>query len=900
MQTRNKKSANKTEASSRELLGTELFLFESIQLSDSSQVIQMKSTWFLIVYLLALQATKEVDCLGSPAVDGPAVSPKQEAPVQRKIDFTNEIKPILAARCYECHGPDKTKSGLRLDRRDHAMKGGDSGLVILAGNHAESLVVRYVTGANESQIVMPPKGDRLSTEQIDLLKAWINQGASWPADTEPDKPRSPDHWSFKPPQRPLVPSVQAQSWGRNPIDAFVLARLERENVPPANVADRSTLIHRLSLDLLGLPPTRQEVSDFVSDEAPAAYDNLINRLLASPHFGERWGRHWLDLARYADSDGYEDDKFRPDAWRFRDWVVDAYNRDMPFDQFTLFQLAGDLLPGTNYEQKLATGFHRMTLSNNAGAGGVKEEYRVKAVKDRINTTGTVWLGLSFGCAECHSHKYDPLSQREYYELYAFFNNLEDTGTPAPPAPARYVREHEEATRLFNQQLRKTQAAVADYENKVLPFKQQQWEETAKESQGLPESIQQILVVVKDQRTRAQRSELTKYFRAMDSEYARLKMALFVGDEVGNNRPLPPSDKAIVIAANLNPRKSYVQKQGDFLRNGVQVEPATPAFLPPLQLRGPQADRLDLATWIVDPRNPLASRVAVNQIWQHLFGQGLVPTVDNFGVKGDRPSHPELLDWLATEFIARGWSRKAMIRLVVSSSTYRQSSQYRPELIERDPSNTLLARQNRLRLEAECIRDVALAASGLLNPEVGGPSFQPPLPTALSNLKELKNERFMEPSPGQHRYRRGVYVNVQRTFSFPMLMMFDGADANVCCVRRDRSNTPLQALTLMNDPAFFETAQALGRRVLRECEGDFAARIDHLYQLCLARPAQRQEVAEMEALFSEELNLCRNNPESVEEMLGQQSLPGGIERAEAAAWIGLARTVINLDEFITRQ
>lgn len=820
------------------------------------------------------------------------------------VNFEKDIKPIFSSRCYDCHGAEKEKNGLRLDRRETALRGGDSGPVIIQNNSKESLLIRYVTGDNEDKIVMPPKGDRLSSREISLLKSWIDQGARWPEDpsvsTSNVASHQNQHWAFRSPQRPPPPRVKDPKWVRNPIDAFILARLELEKIAPAELADRFTLIHRLSLDLLGLPPTPEEVSEFTRDTSADAYENLVDRLLASPHFGERWGRHWLDLARYGDSDGYEDDKLRPDAWRYRDWVVDAFNKDLPFDQFTVFQIAGDLLPNASYEQKLATGFNRMTLSNNAGAGGIKEEYRVKTVKDRINTVATVWLGLSVGCAECHSHKYDPISQREYYQLYAFFNNTEEVSTPAPPPPGRYIREYEESLLTFNARIKKLRDNLAEYEKKILPGKQPQWEASARDDQSLPDSIQKAVRVSIPDRTAAQRNELVKYFRAIDPEYARLKAALPVGDEVGNNRPLPPSEKALVVTENSTPRKSYLQKKGDFLHNGAEVQPGTPAFLPPLHARGSQPDRLDFARWIVDPRNPLTSRVAVNHFWQHLFGQGLVATVDNFGIKGERPSHPELLDWLATEFVARGWSRKAIVRLIVCSSTYRQSSRHRPELAEKDPNNVWLSHQNRLRLEAECVRDVALAAGGLLLEEVGGPSFQPPLPTAIAKVKELKNERFMEPTAGISRYRRGVYVNVQRTLPFPAFATFDMGDANVCCVRRERSNTPLQALTLLNDPVFFETAQALGVRVLHENRHDFDARIDFLYRVCLGRHPSAYEIGEMKSLYSEELAMCRAHPEAARELVGDHVPSVDDEICDAAAWIGIARTVLNLDEFITRQ
>ncbi|MSU36490.1 MAG: DUF1553 domain-containing protein [Pedosphaera sp.] len=755
----------------------------------------------------------------------------------------------------------------------------------------------------------------------------INQGAESKREPEPESPVGVEHWAFKAVKRPEVPgsggtardpvsgtSIRPDATGkmsvnpsgvteygiRNPIDAFVQRRLQQEHLGFSPEADRPTLLRRLSLDLLGLPPTPEELDQFVNDREPAAFERWVDRLLASPHFGERWARHWLDVARYADSDGYEDDKFRPDAWRYRGWVIDAFNRDLPFDQFTVWQIAGDRLPDATVEQKIATGFHRMTLSNNAGAGGIQEEYRVKTVKDRLNTVGTAWLGLTVGCAECHSHKYDPISHREYYELYAFFNNVEEVTLPVPSPGERYQQEYETGMRAFEERLNNVRQALADYEKNIQPGRQAVWEARARTEGSVPESIRARMEIPSIQRSESQRDELRKYFRSIDTEYAALKSAVPVGDEVGNNKPLPPSEKALVATENANPRKSFLQRKGNFEKLGAEVQPATPAFLTPLQPRGVKADRLDLARWLVDTRHPLTSRVAVNRLWQALFGRGLVVTSDNFGLKGEKPSHLELLDWLACEFIARGWSQKELIRLIVNSATYRQSSRMPPELREKDLNNVLLARQNRLRIEAECIRDVALAASGLLNHEIGGTSFQPPLPGAFTAAKELKNERFMEQSPASHRHRRGVYVNVQRTFLFPMLKTFDVADANVCTVRRERSNTPLQALTLLNDPVFYETAQALGNRVLRESEDGMNARIERLYTLCLARAPQAEEVAAMRELFARQSALCQNDSRTIEGLIGNQTVPGSADRVEAAVWVGLARAVLNFDEFITRE
>lgn len=680
-----------------------------------------------------------------------------------EVDFAHDIQPILVKHCHRCHGAEHREGGLRLDLRRLALQGGDSGDTIVPRSSAKSGLIARISSKDDDER-MPPEGPPLSEKQIELLRAWIDQGANWP-DTLAGKDADLEHWSFHPIKKPAIPTVRDSAWITNAIDAFVLARLEREKVAPSPEADRYTLLRRLSLDLIGLPPTPEEVHEFAEDDRPEAYVELVERLLASPHFGERWGRHWLDLARYADSDGYENDNPRPNAWRFRDWVVEAINCDQPFDQFTIEQLAGDLLDKPQTEQLVATGFHRNTLHNGAG-GADKEEFRTKAVKDRADTTGSVWLGLTFNCCQCHSHKYDPISHREYYGLYAFFNNADD---------------------------------------------------------------------------------------------ASVKLT---GGEASILRPAK--------------RESRIHLRGNFLTPGAETRPHTPAFLPPLSSRGETPDRLDLARWLVDPANPLAARVQANHFWQHLFGSGLVSTPENFGRKGQPPVQRELLDWLACELRESGWSRKSLIRTIVMSATYRQGSTFRPELAERDPSNSLLASQNRRPLEGEIVRDAALAASGLLQGEIGGPSIQPPLPKGLAVLGELKNERFQEARGDRH--RRGLYINVQRTFQYPMLATFDAPDGNQPCLRRDRSTTPMQALTLLNDPAFIECAQALGQRLMQH-SADRDERLRHAFLVCLGRPARERE-----------LNVLH-------ELVAEQEKQG---LKEPAVWSGVARTLLNLEEFITRE
>ncbi len=688
------------------------------------------------------------------------------------------------------------------------MAGGDSGRAIEPGKAAESLLIEYVSGAADT--VMPPEGegDRLAPEQVGLLRAWIDQGAPWPDDGAPAS--GTDHWAFRPVARPEVPSLKERSGVRNPIDAFIRARLEAEHVAPSPEADRPTLIRRLSLDLLGLPPSPAEVEAFINDEHPDAYERLVDRLLASPHFGERWGRHWLDLARYADSDGYEKDSPRPNAWRYRDWVIAAINHDLPFDQFTTQQLAGDLLPGAGLNVKAATGFHRNTLTNREG-GVDKEEFRVAAVVDRVNTTGTVWLGLTVGCAQCHTHKYDPILHREYYGLFAFFNTANEVDIPLHTPEE--VAAHAKAKAAFDAETRWLKERLDAYDWWTRRPRQKVWEFSLFLGRfpirGLPDEVVMILLIPPEQRVAAQAEWLAEYHRSIDPEWTRRNAAL-----TGRARKAPKlPDRAIpTLAEDPKPPATHLLIRGDFLRKGDTVAPGTPAVLHPMPASGKVPDRLDLARWLIDPANPLTARVTVNRAWHHLFGRGLVASVDDFGTRGDRPSHPELLDWLATEFVRLGWSRKALIRTIVVSATYRQTSRSRPDLHDRDPNNVWLARQSRLRLEAEVLRDVALATGGLLAPRVGGPSVRPPQPPGISELTYAGAAKWVE-STGPDRYRRGLYTWFQRTSPYPMLMAFDAPDSNVCAVKRERSNTPLQALTLLNDAAFFECAQALGRRIV---------------------------------------------------------------------------------------
>lgn len=798
------------------------------------------------------------------AADRPAamLPPAHAAPVE----FSRDILPILEQSCFKCHGADKSKGGLRLDDGKLALAGGNSGPVILPGaKAAESRLLALVAGL-DAETKMPPDGPPLSAGDVGKLRAWIEQGATYPEIVRTQSTNRSTHWSFQPIAAITPPSIRnPKSTIRNPIDNFILARLEKEAIAPSPEADRPTLLRRLCLDLLGLPPTLEQMAEFERDREPGAYERLVDRLLASPHYGERWARHWLDAARYADSDGYEKDTGRPWAWRYRDWVIDAINRDLPFDQFTIEQLAGDLMPDSTTARKIATGFHRNTLTNLEG-GVDAEQYRVEQVIDRANTTGKVFLGLTVGCAQCHDHKYDPISQREYYQLFAFFNSDVEKDIDAPLSGE--LEQYEREKRIHEAKTVDLKAAV-EHRRAQLPELQKKWEtELALPAiRKLPVPVRDALLIEPEKRSDPQKKTIAEQFAKTEPEMKRLTKSL-----QDHQAKAPKLSRAPTMARGAD-KTTHVLIRGDFLRPGVAVSTGTPAVLPALAKSNPS--RLDLARWIVDPANPLTRRVLANWLWQHHFGRGLVTTPEDFGLQGERPSHPELLDWLAGEVLRSGWSLKQMHRLIVTSATYRQSSAYRPDLRDRDPLNVLLARQNRLRLEGEVVRDVALATSGLLSPTIGGPSIRPPQPEGISDLTYAGSARWVE-SPAPDRYRRGLYIWFQRTSPFPMLMTFDSPDSNVCVVRRERSNTPLQALTLMNDAVFVECAQALGRR-LETSPGSTNDRLANGFRIVLGRepsPAELDRLSRWHA-DAEKLNL-------------------------QGAWTAVARVLLNLDEAVIRE
>lgn len=836
----------------------------------------------------------------------------QNPPPASAPDFARDIQPVLQQRCSGCHGERQQMGGLRLDDGASVLRGGYSGPVIEPGKNSASKLVARIT-SDKPGFQMPPGGKRLTAEQIAAIRSWIDAGAKVPASAGSAKAAGPAksaHWSFQPVRRPNTPEVHNRTWARSDIDRFVLARLERENLQPSPAAGRSTLIRRVSLDLTGLPPTPAEVDAFVNDNRPDAYERVVDRLLASPHYGEKWGRFWLDLAHYADSDGYEKDLVRPYAWRYRNWVIDALNRDMPFDEFTIEQLAGDLLPNAATEQRVATGFLRNTLTNRE-AGVDRAEARFEQVLNRTNTIGTVWLGLTVGCAQCHNHKFDPISQKEFYQMFAFVNSVEeqDIDAPLPGEAGPYLRARPEYDRKRREILEAHHIPdmQAGWEARIReafqnPGKDLEWDFQVTAFRASFDGADKFLKGLWTKRTVRQAERLTDYFVSQpgpDAGKDKEKTAALkeTAEKLkALKETLPDWTLAPVIAEDPQAGKTNIHLGGDYQALGVEVQPGTLAVLPPLPA-GEKPTRLTLARWIASRDNPLTARVAVNRMWQEFFGRGLVRTSEDFGTQGEKPSHPELLDWLASEFVERGWSSKQLQKEIVMSAVYRQSSHTRKDLETRDPENVLLARQGRMRLPAELVRDETLAASGLLNPAIGGKSVRPPQPAGVAELGYANNVKWKE-STGADRYRRGMYIHFQRTTPYPMLMNFDAPDSNTACTRRRRSNTPLQALNLLNDPVFFEAAQGLAERLLTEVNGSQEDRLDAGFRLCLGRKPSARERERLSQYLDSEKQLLAKDSKAVEALL--PAPPEGVDRTEAAAWVGLSRVLLNLDEFITRE
>jgi len=989
--------------------------------------------------------------------------------------FSREIRPILARKCFACHGPDEShrEADLRLDLRESAI----DLEAITPGKPEKSELVARIT-SNDPDTLMPPpdSGESLSDTEKELLRRWIASGAKYEK-----------HWSFAAPRRPPLPPVKNAAWPRNPIDRFILARLENEGLAPSPPADRYALVRRVYLDLIGLPPTPAEADAFARDGDPAAYEKLVDRLLASPRYGEHWARPWLDLARYADTNGYEKDRPRS-IWPYRDWVIGAINRDMPFDQFSIEQLAGDMLPGATEAQRVATGFHRNTMLNEEG-GIDPLEYRFYSMVDRVATTGTVWLGLTTGCAQCHTHKYDPISHADYYRLMALLNNADEPDlivhdppvavrrreleekiaeleaalpTQFPPAPGAGTladRRQRNLESKFNQWLAQARAVANDwrvlrpvamktnlprlevlpdgsifstgditkrdvftlrfnldelagdlkgpitalrfevlpddrlpargpgrayYEGRKGDFFLSElsvvangqpvslvnasasygkisigsgnanagnvldgegstgWATAGREGEphqlvvnlkqplpakgeltiemlferhfaaslgrfrisacsssapvkatSMPSEIESLLIQPYDKLNEAQLARLQRHLLSTTPELANARKQI---DDLRRQMPQFPTTMVLTERPEDNPRPTFRHHRGEYLSPKEKVAPGVPAFLQSLPDGGP-ANRLELARWLVSQRNPLVGRVTVNRAWQSVFGHGLVGTPDDFGLQGEPPSHGELLDWLAVQFTTPAneggfaWSRKRLYRLIVTSAAYRQASRVSPELLRRDPQNRLLARGPRVRLAAETIRDLMLAASGLLSRKTGGPGVRPPQPENVTALA-YGNPKW-RPSQGGDRYRRSLYTFKKRTAPFAAFDVFDAPSGETCTARRNRSNTPLQALTLLNDPMFLEMAAALAKRAVAK-ETTAKARAQHIWRSLLTRPPRQAELATVLKYHQRQLSRLANGELDAGKIVGDRGVT-----TELASWFLVARAIMNLDETITK-
>ncbi|MBK9316259.1 MAG: PSD1 domain-containing protein [Acidobacteria bacterium] len=1003
--------------------------------------------------------------LGLSAIVAFWSTPRLTVVAVQDVQFNRDIRPLLSDRCFYCHGPDdkNRKAGLRLDTFEGATKDRGGYRAITPGKPDESELLRRVT-SHEAGEMMPPlsaKKAAITREEAALLRRWIEQGAKYEG-----------HWAFQPLAATAPPAVKNAGWARNEIDSFILARLEREGIAPSPQADPRTLIRRLSLDLTGLLPQPAEVEAFVREfnqagtrNQDAVYRALVEQLLASPHYGERWGRHWLDQARYADSNGYTIDGDRV-MWPYRDWVIQALNNDKPFDRFTIEQLAGDLLPQPAdaqlaRAQLVATGFHRNTVINEEG-GVDPEQARVEQVMDRVSTTGAVWLGLTVGCAQCHSHKFDPISHKEYYQLFAFFNSTMDVNNLGPTI---FVNHGEmfgkpEMTEPARRELTRGEWELAEIERLernpavTAPIKEVDWvsfdpvkfdTEAAGKLQRLDDGsfltasnassndAYRILVRIDSPRVAAVRLRvlpheilpkngpglaadgsfaLSEFYieseggnhrfndafaddeqiawparAASDGDRrtgwsintrdnARPRKAVFVyarpkefasrqvqfmlrhdarsGSGIGrfkieiatdtphyargtallaalktDARSRTPEQEAQISAAFASaravrekqagnavmamimrdiavPRESYILTRGDFTRPNLEAGLLQPGVLsavgPALPETGRPRTRLDLAQWLTDPANPLTPRVTMNRIWMRYFGRGIVETEEDFGTQGARPVHPELLDWLASEFIRQGWSLKAMHRLIVNSATYRQSSDARKDLNETDPRNLLLARQERFRVEAEIVRDAALSASGLLNPRIGGPSVRPPQPDGVYAFTQNKKKWVV--AAGAERFRRALYTQFYRSAPYPLFTTFDAPDFQTVCTRRQRSNTPLQSLTLANDPAFLEIAQGLAIRLVRDVPGEFAAKLDlrlhHAFALCFSRPPNATELTALRGYVERQVQGFAGQPASAMALVNDELTKAGLTEAQGAAMTAAVRVLFNTDNFITRE
>ena len=797
------------------------------------------------------------------------------------VSFNQQVRPILNERCVNCHGGIRRQGDLSLLFRQEALAAAESGArAIVPYEPASSELIRRVAHTDPARR-MPKEDASLTPEEIQTLQTWIEQGAPWE-----------DHWAYVAPARPSLPDVSDPEWVRDPIDHFVLAQLDKRGLTPQSEAACPVLVRRAALDLTGLPPAPEDVQQVCTD-TDISYEDYVDSLLSSPAYGERWAAMWLDLARYADSKGYEKDIGRT-IWRYRDWVIQAFNGDMPFDRFTIEQLAGDLLPDATESQLIATAFHRNTMTNTEG-GTDDEEFRTAAVIDRVNTTWEVWQGTSFACVQCHGHPYDPFLHEEYYEFFAFFNSTADRDLDSeyPTLPLFEEEVDTEGRELTREIARLEEAIIARVRSDELAAERRIWETTlnAPEVIGqvrlmLQNEVKRVVATLETERGDAQRWTLDYVYAGLSDDPVIVRLRKEKAEKERALRTLNPVQTPIMRELPFQ-RRTHVLERGSFLLRGEVVAPDTPDALPAMPEDAPR-NRLGMAEWLVSGRNPLTARVMVNRFWEQLFGTGLVESLEDFGTQGLERSHPELLDYLAVRFVEdHDWRMKSLLRAMVLSATYRQSSQVTGELLQKDPRNRYLARGPRFRLSAEQIRDQALQVSGLLSSRMYGPSVMPPQPEGL--WKNPYDSRRWQTSEGEDRYRRAIYTYWRRTVPYPSMATFDSPSREFCVSRRIRTNTPLQALVSLNDPVFIEAAQGLARRMQKH-----AAPIPAGYTYALGTPPNRETLDVLTGLYTDALAHYTEGTGDAARLTGD---PGS---AELAALTMVANAILNLDQFLMKE
>lgn len=819
-----------------------------------------------------------------------------EAPVPDKIAFNRDVRPILSDNCFACHGPDagKRKGKLRLDLREEALKKE----AFVPGNPEKSAVIERILTTKDDDL-MPPKDSHkvLTARQKTILQRWIAQGATYQ-----------QHWSYEPPVRPSVP------YGENPIDYLVRRRLVEVGLRPSPEADRRTLIRRLYSDLLGLPPTPAEVAAYEKDPSPEAYERLVDRVLRNPHYGERMAQGWLDVVRYADTIGYHSDNPR-NVWPYRDWVIRSFNQNKRFDRFTLEQIAGDLLPDADRDTRVGSAFNRLLLSTEEG-GAQPKDYEARMLTDRVRAIGAGWLGQTTGCAQCHDHKFDPFTMRDFYSLGAFFADVqepilgrrEDGMIVADPEQERRLQELDaaiaNARKRYDAVLPRIDAAQSQWEADVVAYDVTlpELKADAKASADEKKTARQVAELLKkSKRSSGEDQTVRNYFRQRVNRLHHAERDAVGAAEKARREFYDSLPKCLVTTRATDPRTVRILPRGNWMdESGEIMKAALPHYLPQPRIEGREPDRLDLARWLVARENPLTARTVMNRLWKQLYGIGLSKVLDDLGAQGEPPVNPALLDWLATEFMESGWDFKHMVRTLVNSATYRQVSTASPELLAADPYNRELARQSAFRVDAELVRDTALAVSGLLVPRIGGPSVKPYQPEGYwENLNFPTREYTAD--PGESQYRRGLYTWWQRSFLHPSLLAFDAPTREECAADRNRSNLPQQALVLLNDPTYVEAARALAARILTECRGTADERIVWAWQRTLQRDPRPEETKVARDLLEGHRTAYRSNAQAADQLLGVglAPVPEGLDRPELAAWTHVARVLLNLHETITR-